>query len=307
MSDPEKTSPEWPLAKYNPLIGAGVLGLGGIALGIAAFFVLSQDPIEDRPALALAANTAETVSEEIAAAAEQAAPLDLAELTDEERAAFRAEVRAYLLENPEVIMEAVAVLEQRQQEEAAREDVDLIRTHADAIFDDGYSHVGGNPEGDVTIVEFIDYRCGFCRRAHGEVHDLVSTDGDIRLVTKEFPILGPNSTVSSQFAVAVKQVAGDAAYVAAGELLIALNAEMTEPALRRLAETLEVDADAVLAAMETEAVRAEILQTRALAQQLNINGTPTFVIRGDAGAEMLRGYVPLEGMMEVVEGVREAG
>jgi protein-disulfide isomerase len=229
--------------------------------------------------------------------------LDPAAMSDEERAAFRAEIRAYLLENPEVIMEAVAVLEQRQQEEAARADVGLIQAHAAEIFDDGYSHVGGNPDGDVTIVEFIDYRCGFCRRAHTDVQELIASDGNIRLITKEFPILGPNSLASSKFAIAVKQIAGGEAYEAANDALIQLNAEMTPPAMRRLAETIGVDGDAVLDAMETDAVRQEIMQTRALAEQLNITGTPTFVV----GPEMLRGYVPLEGMREVVEAVREAG
>lgn len=228
---------------------------------------------------------------------------DLSAMSDAERAAFRAEFRAYLLENPEVIMEAVAVLEERQQAEAAQADVSLVATHAEAIFNDGYSHISGNPDGDITIVEFIDYRCGYCRRAHGDVQELIASDGNIRLITKEFPILGPNSSASAAFAVAVKQVAGPEAYEAANAALIQLNAEMSEPAMRRLAATLDVDADAVLAAMQTEAVQAEIQQTRALAQALNINGTPTFVV----GDEMLRGYVPLEGMREIVARARDGG
>ncbi|MGX9354460.1 DsbA family protein [Roseobacteraceae bacterium S113] len=232
-----------------------------------------------------------------------AAAFDLEAMSDEERAAFRAEIRAYLLDNPEVIMEAVQVLEARNEQAAAQNDGALVAAHKTAIFEDGYSHVGGNPEGDVTIVEFIDYRCGFCRRAHGEVLELVESDGNIRVITKEFPILGPNSTASSKFAIAVKQIAGGAAYEQANNALIALNGEMSPPAMRRLASQLGLDADAVLEAMESDAVLDEIAQTRALAELLQIRGTPTFVF----GDQMVRGYVPIDGMREIVAQVRSPG
>ncbi|WP_425038554.1 DsbA family protein [Primorskyibacter sp. S187A] len=228
---------------------------------------------------------------------------DLTDMSDAERAAFRAEIRNYLLENPDVIMEAVAVLEERQQADAAQNDEAMLEANKAALFDDGFSHVGGNPEGDVTIVEFIDYRCGYCRRAHDEVAQLIAGDGNIRLITKEFPILGPNSTASSKFAIAVKHVAGGEAYEAANEALIRLNGEMSPKALRRLADTLGVDADAVIAKMESEDVAREINETRALAQRLQINGTPTFVVE----SQMLRGYLPLQAMQEIVARVRAEG
>ena len=138
--------------------------------------------------------------------------LDLTQMTDEERAIFREEVRAYLMDNPEVIMEAVAVLEAREAEAQAQADLSLVSDNAADIFDDGFSWVGGNPDGDITLVEFLDYRCGFCKRAHGEVAKLLESDGNIRLIVKEFPILGEQSLLASRFAVATKQVAGDDAY-----------------------------------------------------------------------------------------------
>ncbi len=97
---------------------------------------------------------------------------DVTNMTEDERAALREEIRSYLLDNPEVIMEAVSVLEQRQAEAQAQGDVELVRVNAQAIFEDGHSWVGGNPDGDITLVEFTDYRCGFCRRAHPEVEQL---------------------------------------------------------------------------------------------------------------------------------------
>ena len=237
------------------------------------------------------------------ALAAPAGAFDVSAMSDAEREAFRAEVRAYLLENPEVIMEAVAVLEDREAAAQAAADAELVETYAEEIFDDGYSWVGGNPDGDVTLVEFIDYRCSYCRRAHDEVNDLVESDGNIRLVIKEFPILGPDSLASSRFAVAVKQVAGDDAYHLAKEALIEMTGEANETTLSRLAETLGLDADEILVQMQSDEVTAELAETRALAQRLGINGTPTFVLPD----RMLRGYVPLDGMREIVADVRGEG
>ena len=228
---------------------------------------------------------------------------DITNMSEDERAAFRAEVRAYLMDNPEVIIEAVNTLEARQAEQQVAMDAALVETNAAAIFDDGFSWVGGNPDGDITLVEFIDYRCGYCRRAHDEVEELIASDGNIRFIVKEFPILGESSTASSRFAVATLNVAGAEAYKAVHDALIALPGDATEPALRRVADTLGLDADAILAEMGSAEVTRVLNETRALAQRLQINGTPSFVL----GGQMLRGYVPLEGMRQIVAAERADG
>ncbi|TNF12436.1 MAG: DsbA family protein [Rhodobacteraceae bacterium] len=225
---------------------------------------------------------------------------DLTAMTEAEREVFRAEVRAYLMDNPEVIIEAVNELERQQQQAQDGMDVALVNDNHDAIFNDGFSHVGGNPEGDITLVEFLDYRCGYCRKAHEEVHELISSDGNIRFITKEFPILGPESLESSKFAIAVRHVAGDTAYVNANNTLMAFTGQVNDTALRRMAEALDVDADAVMERMESAEVEQEIAETRALAQRLQINGTPTFVLED----VMLRGYLPLDAMRQIVDEVR---
>ncbi|MDQ2089123.1 DsbA family protein [Marimonas arenosa] len=225
---------------------------------------------------------------------------DLNAMSDAEREAFRAEIRAYLLENPEVIMEAVAVLEQREAAQQAQSDASMIAANSDALFNDPNSWVGGNPEGDVTLVEFVDYRCGYCRKAHDEVAELIKSDGNIRFIVKDFPILGEASTDSAKFAIAVRQIAGDDAYHAAGEALIRLKGNPEEPVLRRLAGTLGLDADEVIERMDSDEVAVVIAANHALGQQLSINGTPTFVL----GDQMLRGYLPLAGMRRLVEETR---
>jgi protein-disulfide isomerase len=164
------------------------------------------------------------------------------------------------------------------------------------LFDDGYSWVGGNPDGDITLVEFLDYRCGYCRRAMPEVEKLIAADGNIRLIVKELPILGENSMISSRFAVATKQVAGADAYKAVHDALMALGGDLSDVALRRVADGLGLETDAIMAQMGSDDVTAEIATTHALAQRLRINGTPSFVLQD----EMLRGYLPAEQMAAIV-------
>ncbi|WP_227269656.1 DsbA family protein [Roseobacter weihaiensis] len=225
------------------------------------------------------------------------AALDLSAMSDEERALFQAEVRSYLLENPQVIMEAVAALEERQAAAQAETDLDLVAQNSDAIFNDGFSYVGGNPEGDITLVEFMDYRCGFCKRAFGEVEKLLEADGNIRFVVKEFPILGEQSLLASRFAIATRLVEGDDAYKSLHDALMTYNGEISLPALRRLADTFGLNASDIEARMDDEAITAELQETRALAQRLQISGTPTFVLHD----EMLRGFLPADQLQMIVD------
>lgn len=222
--------------------------------------------------------------------------LDLTQMTDEERAIFREEVRSYLMDNPQVIMDAVAVLEDRQQAAQAQADISLVTDNADEIFNDGYSFVGGNPDGDITLVEFLDYRCGYCKRAHDEVAKLLESDGNIRLIVKEFPILGEQSLLASRFAVAAKQVAGPEAYKALNDALMVMNGDINMRSLRRMASTFGLDADAIEGRMDSPEVTEEIRRTRDLAQRLQISGTPTFVLQD----ELLRGYLPYDQMQALV-------
>ncbi|NRA99698.1 MAG: DsbA family protein [Rhodobacteraceae bacterium] len=228
------------------------------------------------------------------------AAFDISEMTDAERADFRAEIRAYLLENPEVLMEAIAVLEEREANQQAMDDVALIAANAEDLFTNPTSWTGGNIDGDITIVEFLDYRCGFCKRAHPDVAELIETDGNIKLVVKEFPILGEQSIAASRFALGVKISQGDAAYKAIQDGLMSMRGDVNTRALRRLAASLDLDPDTAFAAADSQEVTDILRANRALGQRLNITGTPTFVLED----RMLRGYLPLDGMRNVVAELR---
>ncbi len=228
---------------------------------------------------------------------------DLNAMSDDERTAFRAEIRSYLLENPQVIMEAVSVLEQREQAAKLANDVTLAQNYQGQLTNDGHSYVGGNPEGDITIVEFLDYRCGYCKKAFPEVEQLIAQDGNIRIIIKEFPILGDASTLASSFAIAVKDIAGDAAYKNIHDALMAFNGDVSETALRRLSDTFGYDTAAIFDRMASPEVAAVINDNRLLGQAMQITGTPTFVVQD----QMLRGYVPLAQMMQIVAAIRQKG
>ncbi|WP_106355749.1 DsbA family protein [Yoonia maritima] len=229
------------------------------------------------------------------------AALELDAMTDAERDAFRSEVRAYLLENPEVLQEAITVLQQREQQAQVVTDTQLIENYADELFNDRHSYVGGNPAGDITIVEFMDYRCGYCKRAFPEVEALLASDANIRFIVKEYPILGEQSVLAARFAIATQLVAGDDAYKSVHDTLMEFRGDITQVSMTRLADILELDSEAIIAQMDSDEVTAIITKNRELGQQMQISGTPTFVIED----QLLRGYVPLDAMEQIVAEIRE--
>lgn len=250
------------------------LALGLIA-GLAAFPALAEEP------------------------ATGAAPT----MTEAERKAFRDEVRAYLLENPEVLIEAMDVLQQREETAGLERDTKVIAANSSRIFANPNDWVGGNPEGDITLVEFMDYRCGYCRKAYAEVDELIKSDGKIRFVVKEFPILGEASMMSAQFAIALKQLHGDEVYGQAHDALMTMRGEPSAETLTRLAEDLGLEAQPILDRMNAPEVMAVIQDNYALAEQMDITGTPAFIM----GDSVMRGYAPLDVMREFVADMRADG
>lgn len=221
-------------------------------------------------------------------------------LPDDERSALHAEIRAYLLANPEILIEMLALLEERQKVETEANDRELIAANTEAIFEDGFSFVGGNPEGSVTIVEFLDYQCGFCRTAHPEVAELITTDGDIRWIVKELPILGPNSVTAARAAIATHIEAGAEAYAAVHDALMRLEGPLTDARLDAVLTEAGLEPAAIRAAMDGPEVERRIAETRTLAQTLAVSGTPTFIF----DTRMVRGYLPLAQMQELVGDIR---
>lgn len=225
----------------------------------------------------------------------------LLDMTPDEKAAFHAEIRAYLIENPEILLEITEILEDKQADEQTLIDVEMVQDNADSLFNDGFSYVGGNPDGDITVVEFLDYQCGFCKRAHPDIQALVREDTNIRYVVKELPILGPSSTEASRAALAVLAGQGEETYKKFNDMLMRNQNQLNGAVIDKLAADSGVDVDAMHIRAEAEDIEQMILHTRRLAGQIELTGTPTFVI----GDTIIRGFIPLEDMEEIVANNRD--
>ncbi|WP_134679922.1 DsbA family protein [Paracoccus ravus] len=237
----------------------------------------------------------------LAATALPALAFDPANMSEDEKAAFGTAVRDYLMANPDVLVESINVLEQRRVADESKNDKLLVENNKEAIFEDGHSWIGGNPQGDVTLVEFIDYRCGYCKQINPAVEKLIREDGNIRWIIKEFPILTEESQLAARFAVAIQQEAGAEAYKQVHDALMESRGPVNLETLGKLAVKVGADDKAVLNRMNTEEVAAVIRKNHQLAEQMRIMGTPTFIIEG----EMLRG-VPQDGLKPFVDRVRAA-
>ncbi len=238
----------------------------------------------------------------VLAAALAAAPFAAAaqSLTAQQGADIDERIRAYILENPEVLIEALEVLEQRRQAQRAAGDKALIATNDAALFNDGFSHVMGNPDGDVTIVEFADYRCSYCKAAHPQVAELLKSDGNIRLILKEFPILGPDSTTAARAAMAAGRL-DPGKYQAFHDAMMSWRGTLDENTVFGIAKSQGIDLDALRAEMAAPEIAGHIRSTYALARALGIEGTPAFVV----GDQVVRGFVQLDQMREMVDLARE--
>lgn len=253
-----------------------------------------------RPVAALALSLALAVPALPAAAQQQSSPA-APEMSETERAQFRAEVRAYLLENPEVILEAIQILEAHRATDQEERDARLVAQHSAELFRDPDDWVGGNPEGDVTLVEFFDYRCGYCKRAHPQVQALLEQDPDLRYVAKEFPILGPDSMAASRMALAALELDPET-YGALNDRLMSFRGQLTEAAAYRIAGDLGYDVEALRERAAKPGIEAIIRGNHRLARALGINGTPGFVL----GDRIIRGFLPREEMAAEVAEVRAA-
>ncbi len=215
---------------------------------------------------------------------------DFENLSPKERDAFGELVKEYLLENPEIMLEVLERLEQQQNELNLEMQMHLIELNYDFIFNSPDSWVGGNPDGEINLVEFVDYRCGFCRRASPVIKDLIELEPNVRLVIKEFPILGEQSVISAKLAVAVLQLAGSEKYEIIHDHLIKLQEPISDTVISEIADIAELDIQSLRIKMDDPSVTQVLENNYQLAQALDINATPTFIL----GNRVYSGFLSLD-------------
>lgn len=208
-------------------------------------------------------------------------------------------VKDYILANPEVILEAVQTLRKRQEEAQQKAALEALKTRRDQLQGAKDLPVAGNPNGTVTIVEFFDYRCGYCKAAKPTVEEVVRGDGKIRLVMKEFPILGPASRVASLAAVAANK---QGKYLAFHNAMMAYPNNLTEEVVFAIARQVGLDLNKLREDMKSPETAELIARTNKLAQELAINGTPAFII----GDTIIPGAVSADELKAKIAEARKA-
>ncbi len=202
-----------------------------------------------------------------------------------------------ILENPDIIMQAVDILQRREEAAAAEASAAAITELQSELTEDPNAPVLGNPDGDVTVVEFFDYNCPYCKQAAKDVEALIENDPGVRVVYREWPILGEGSLFASRAALASR---AQGKYEDFHWALMAERSRKDEAAVLRIAESVGLDLTRLQEDMMAPEVSEHIARSQQLASALGFNGTPSFVI----GETAVPGMVPLDAMQQIVAEVR---
>ncbi|TIL60383.1 MAG: DsbA family protein [Mesorhizobium sp.] len=218
-----------------------------------------------------------------------------------DRAEVEGIVRDYLLKNPEVLLEAQEALEAKQKEAQRVANLDVIKDAKDQIFNSAFDGVVGNPNGKVTIVEFYDYNCGYCKRAMEDMQTLTTADPDLRFVLKEFPILGPDSQKASVVSMAFHLMMPEK-YGEFHNALLGAQGRATEAAAIKVALSLGADEATLREKMKDPSIAEALSKTYDLANKLAITGTPSYVV----GNEVVFGALGQGVLAEKIEAAKAA-
>jgi protein-disulfide isomerase len=219
---------------------------------------------------------------------------------DAQKAEIGQIVRDYLLANPEILLEMSQTLEAKQKDAEAKQREAAMASSADQLFRSPHDHVAGNPEGDVTIVEFFDYNCGWCKKGFSEVVSLIEKDKNLRVVLKEFPIFGGDSDYAARAAVAARN---QGKYWELHSALFSHEGKVTKEVVDEAAKAAGLDLAKLKTDMDSQEVTDIIGANQALAQSLAINGTPAFII----DTHVTPGYLPAPDLLAAVQQVRDSG
>jgi protein-disulfide isomerase len=207
-------------------------------------------------------------------------------------------IREYLIANPEVLVEAMQELERKQDSAQSNQAQKAIQEHRDALLGDPESPIAGNPNGDVTIVEFSDYQCPYCKRAHAAVKSILAADGKVRLVFKDLPILGEPSRIAALAALASQ---AQNKHLEMHNALMEYNGKLDRDKIMQIAGSVGLDVERLQKDMEDPKLKALIDRNMALASALGVRGTPAFVI----GKQFVPGAVDANALKQMIADARK--
>ena len=221
-----------------------------------------------------------------------------ADFSPSQREAIEGVIHDYLMHNPDVLVEALRGAEDKLNREADAKAEKVLADRRSEVFDDPATPVGGNPRGDVTIVEFFDYRCPYCKQVLPALQALLKDDGKLRFVYKEMPVLGPQSVVAARAALAAER---QGKYEAFHTAMMAAKGQISEDTVYKVAGSVGLDVERLKQDMKAPEIDKAVKANIALASALNIRGTPGFVI----GNQIVPGALDLETLKSMVADARK--
>ena len=234
-------------------------------------------------------------------AAMAALPAQAQSISPAQRTEIEGIIKDYLLKNPELLQEVIGELEKRQASAEADKHKAAVATNADKLFNSPRQVTLGNPQGDVTMVEFFDYNCGYCKRALTDMVDLMKADPKLRVVLKEFPVLGQASVEAAQVATAVRmQDKTGKKYLDFHTKLLTGRGQVDRARALAVAKEVGMDMARLEKDMAGDEVRQSLEEAFKLAETIGLNGTPSYVI----GNEVVIGAVGLAGLKEKINSAR---
>jgi protein-disulfide isomerase len=263
-----------------------------LILGLAGILTLASGP-------APATQPARPLQLAQAAMPAPEAPAGPSSFSPAQRAEIEGMIKNYLMTHPEVMVEVSKELEKRQASMQAETNKKVIVEKKATIFKAPTDFVAGNPKGEISVVEFFDYNCGWCKKAVDEVTKLTKAEPNVRIVLKELPIFGENSTAAAKAAMASLKQGKYWEF----HLALMKEKQVTKDNLFQIAAKVGLNVDKLKADMADPAIEAALKDTMTIAQELGIEGTPGFIIDSRVNV----GFVPVDGIKEILADVRKNG
>jgi len=220
-----------------------------------------------------------------------------ADFTPEQKTQIEAIVHDYLKAHPEMLIDAMQAAEDKLKADAKDKATQSLAAHRQEVFSDPQSPIAGNPNGNVTLVEFFDYRCPYCKQVEPSLEKLVGDDHQLRFVYKEFPVLGPESETAARVALAAKK---QGKYDAFHRAMMATSGHIDEAVIYKVAGSVGLDVDRVKQDMKSPDVDKELTANLELGKQLELDGTPSFIV----GNTIVPGAISADALKQLVASAR---
>jgi protein-disulfide isomerase len=220
------------------------------------------------------------------------------DLNPKQQEAVKKLVHDYIMENPGIIADAIEALRQKEDLAAEAAAKKVLSERKDEVFNDPDAPVLGNPKGDVTLVEFFDYRCPYCKAMDEQIAELIKGDGKTKLVLKEFPVLGPESVTAARAALAARE---QKKYEEFHHALMRVKEPLSEKVLFKTAAEAGLNVEKLKKDMDEQKIDTAIKNNLKLAHDLNLDATPTFII----GDQIVPGAIPASGLKQLIDQARK--